>query len=175
MVAALCPWASHFIPCLVLIQSRKTGNRPDMTEKLLTGASVINTDTQYQEIWMCCYKLFTHLQIRIHQSFYQSYKTFCWRNTWFVTSSYSTLWPRPYWSLYPLRWYNFHQICVYLKGMHNMISDWVVLFAVDLVTKAMYALLSGKSKHFDINGRFTFERIHSAKEQILFYEWAEKH
>ena len=26
-----------------------------------------------------------------------------------------------------------------------------------------------------INGRFTFERIHTTKEQIIFYERAEKH
>ena len=34
-VTALCPWATHFIPCLVLVQPRET--HPDMTEKLLTG------------------------------------------------------------------------------------------------------------------------------------------
>ena len=28
----LCPWARYFIHCLILIQSRKTGNCPDMTE-----------------------------------------------------------------------------------------------------------------------------------------------
>ena len=27
----------HFIYCLVLVQPRKTGNHPDMTEKLYTG------------------------------------------------------------------------------------------------------------------------------------------
>ena len=26
-----------------------------------------------------------------------------------------------------------------------------------------------------LNGRFTFERIHNTKEQIIFYERAEKH
>ena len=26
-----------------------------------------------------------------------------------------------------------------------------------------------------MNGRFTFERIHNSKEQIIFYERAEKH
>ena len=31
----LCPWARHFILCLVLVQPRKMGH-PDMTEKLLT-------------------------------------------------------------------------------------------------------------------------------------------
>ena len=34
---ALCPRARHFIPCLVPEQPRKTGKRPEMTEKLLTG------------------------------------------------------------------------------------------------------------------------------------------
>ena len=29
----------HFILCLVLVQPRKTGKRPKMTEKLLTGSS----------------------------------------------------------------------------------------------------------------------------------------
>ena len=33
----LCPWARQFIPCLVLVQPRKTGNCLDMTENLLTG------------------------------------------------------------------------------------------------------------------------------------------
>ena len=28
---------------------------------------------------------------------------------------------------------------------------------------------------FDLGGRFTFERIHNTKEQIIFYERAEKH
>ena len=31
----LCPWARHFILCLVLVQPRKTF--PDITETLLTG------------------------------------------------------------------------------------------------------------------------------------------
>ena len=31
---ALCPWARHINPCLVLVQPRKTC--PEMTEKLLT-------------------------------------------------------------------------------------------------------------------------------------------
>ena len=35
--SVLCPWRSHFILCLVLVQPRKTGKHPDMTEKLLTG------------------------------------------------------------------------------------------------------------------------------------------
>ena len=33
----LCPSARHFILCLVLVQSRKMGNCPDMTKTLLTG------------------------------------------------------------------------------------------------------------------------------------------
>ena len=33
----LCPWARHFILCLVLVQPRKTGKCPYMAEKLLTG------------------------------------------------------------------------------------------------------------------------------------------
>ena len=32
----LCPWARHFILCLVLLKPTKTS--PGMTEKLLTGA-----------------------------------------------------------------------------------------------------------------------------------------
>ena len=31
-VTVLCPCARHFINCLVLVQPRKTGNHPDMTE-----------------------------------------------------------------------------------------------------------------------------------------------
>ena len=31
----LCPWARRFTLCLVLVQPRKTGNFPDMTERLL--------------------------------------------------------------------------------------------------------------------------------------------
>ena len=34
---ALCPCAKHFILCLVLVQHRKTGYHPDMTENSLTG------------------------------------------------------------------------------------------------------------------------------------------
>ena len=30
----LCPFARHFISCLLLVQTRKTGNHPDMKEKL---------------------------------------------------------------------------------------------------------------------------------------------
>ena len=41
----LCPLARHFIRCLVLVQPRKTENRPDMTEKLLTGTT--NKQTYY--------------------------------------------------------------------------------------------------------------------------------
>ena len=41
-ITALCPWARHINPCLVLVQPRKT--RPDITEKLLTGASRIKTN-----------------------------------------------------------------------------------------------------------------------------------
>ena len=33
-VNALCPWAGHINPCLVLVQPRKT--RPDITVELLT-------------------------------------------------------------------------------------------------------------------------------------------
>ena len=33
--ALSCPWARHFILCLVLVQPRKTC--PDMTEKMLIG------------------------------------------------------------------------------------------------------------------------------------------
>ena len=61
-------------------------------------------------------------------------------STWFMTSSCvidSTLWPRPYCSLYPIRWYKFHPLCVCLRartqgselrGKPNMISAWVVIF-----------------------------------------------
>ena len=34
-VTVLCSWARHFIRCLVLIQTRKMGNCPDMPEKML--------------------------------------------------------------------------------------------------------------------------------------------
>ena len=34
-ITALCRWARHINPCLVVVQPRKT--RPNMTEKLLTG------------------------------------------------------------------------------------------------------------------------------------------
>ena len=33
----LCPWARYFILCLLLVQPRKTGKWPNMTETLLTG------------------------------------------------------------------------------------------------------------------------------------------
>ena len=36
-VPVLCPWARHFIHCLVLVQPRKTGNRSNITEMLLSG------------------------------------------------------------------------------------------------------------------------------------------
>ena len=36
-VPVLCSLSRHIISCLVLVPSWKTGNRPDMTEKLLTG------------------------------------------------------------------------------------------------------------------------------------------
>ena len=39
-----------------------------------------------------------------------------------------TFGPRPYSSLYPPRWYNFHQLCVYLRGKPDLISARVVLF-----------------------------------------------
>ena len=46
---ALCcflenPLLEHII-CLVLVQPRKTGNCPDMTEKLLTGTKRVNTNS----------------------------------------------------------------------------------------------------------------------------------
>ena len=34
-VTALCPWARHIYPCLVLVQPRKA--RSGITEKMLTG------------------------------------------------------------------------------------------------------------------------------------------
>ena len=43
---SLCCFLEHdfdFIHCLVLVQLRKTGNRPDITEKLLTGMQGIKT------------------------------------------------------------------------------------------------------------------------------------
>ena len=33
-VTMLCPWARHIICCLVLVQPRKSGNGPNVTEKL---------------------------------------------------------------------------------------------------------------------------------------------
>ena len=33
----LCLWARNFILCLILVQPKKTGNHPDMTENILTG------------------------------------------------------------------------------------------------------------------------------------------
>ena len=41
-VTALCPWARHINPCLVLVQPRKT--LPDITMKLLTGTYRIKTN-----------------------------------------------------------------------------------------------------------------------------------
>ena len=38
----LCPWANTFL-CLVLVQPRKMGKPPDMTEKVLT---LVNTNKQ---------------------------------------------------------------------------------------------------------------------------------
>ena len=35
-VSVLCPQARHFILCLALVQHRKTGHCPNVTEKLLT-------------------------------------------------------------------------------------------------------------------------------------------
>ena len=43
LIGKQCTFARHFIDCLVLVQPRKPGNCPDMTEKLLTGTSSINT------------------------------------------------------------------------------------------------------------------------------------
>ena len=39
-VAALCPWAGHINPSLVLVQPRKT--RPFITERLLMGCKESN-------------------------------------------------------------------------------------------------------------------------------------
>ena len=36
----------------------------------------------------------------------------------------SILWPWPYWSLYPLWWYYFHQLCVYSKTVLSSHSKW---------------------------------------------------
>ena len=44
---ALCPWARHFILCLVLVQLRKT--YPDMTEKMLTG--MLRIKSNKKRIW----------------------------------------------------------------------------------------------------------------------------
>ena len=41
-VTALCPWARHIKPCLVLVQLRKT--HPDITERLLTGTYWIKSN-----------------------------------------------------------------------------------------------------------------------------------
>ena len=41
-VTVLCPWARHFICCLVLVQPRKI--RLDMTEKLLPGTQRFKTN-----------------------------------------------------------------------------------------------------------------------------------
>ena len=57
MVASLCltasgvtvlfPQARHFIRCLVLVQPRKTGNCPDMTDFFLTRTLSIKAKTQW--------------------------------------------------------------------------------------------------------------------------------
>ena len=36
-VSALCPRVKHLFHCLILVQPRKTGNRPHITVKWLTG------------------------------------------------------------------------------------------------------------------------------------------
>ena len=41
-------------------------------------------------------------------------------------------------SLYLLLWYNFHLLCVYLRGKPYTISAWVVIFAVLFVTTYGY-------------------------------------
>ena len=51
---AVSPWARHIYPCLVLVQPRKT--RPDITERLLTGAKRIKSTKQnqncvYLDLW----------------------------------------------------------------------------------------------------------------------------
>ena len=37
----------HLLLCLVLVQHKKTGKHPNMTEQLLTGMLRINTKTKY--------------------------------------------------------------------------------------------------------------------------------
>ena len=32
----LCPWARHFILSLIVVQPKKTGNRPNITDNLLS-------------------------------------------------------------------------------------------------------------------------------------------
>ena len=39
----------------------------------------------------------------------------------------STSWPRPYCSLYPIRWYNYRPLCFPLRGKPGMISAGFVL------------------------------------------------
>ena len=52
-ITVFCPLARHIICSLVLLQTRKTGNCPDVTEKLLTGMSLksINTNNHQQLLW----------------------------------------------------------------------------------------------------------------------------
>ena len=71
-VFVLCPWARHFIGCLILFQPRKTGNHPDMTRKLLTATSSINKnkqtlDVQGQLLWSLdiCQQLFQNTSITL--------------------------------------------------------------------------------------------------------------
>ena len=46
----LCPLARHYILCLVLVQPRKTANSPNMTKKLFTYSSRINSDSIQSKI-----------------------------------------------------------------------------------------------------------------------------
>ena len=55
-VTALCPWARHIYPSLVLVQPRKT--RPCLTERLLMGRKESNQINKSSAIWSVPHALF---------------------------------------------------------------------------------------------------------------------
>ena len=64
----LHPWVGHIICCLVLFQCRKTGNRPDMTEKIVDW-DVKHQNKQTNKL-NCLMKL---LQSLVHTLFHSAY------------------------------------------------------------------------------------------------------
>ena len=58
---------SHFILYLGLIQTTKTGNHSDMTEKMLTGTYIINANKKQGNVLMILLKLHMHkIILKVH-------------------------------------------------------------------------------------------------------------